>query len=73
MKLSQLQWSADPDQYLYTENRSKNHSGRLSERSVASKRVPIVSTYEQVGERCHVYLLDTYISKMPKELDYFYL
>ena len=41
-----------------------------------NKRVPIVSTYEQVGEHCHVYLLDMYISKMPekaKELDYFYL
>ena len=76
LKLSQLQRSSNPDQYLYTENGSKNRSGRLSERSVANKHVPIVSTYKQVGERCHVYLLDMYISKMPKkakELDYFYL
>ena len=76
LKLSQLQRSTNPDQYVYTENGSKNRSGRLSERSIANKRVPIISTYEQVGKRCHVYLLDMYISKMPmeaKESDYFYL
>ena len=55
--------SIEIEQYLYTENGSKNRSGKLSERSVANKCVPIVSMYEQVGERCHVYLLDMYISK----------
>ena len=36
----------------------------------------VFSTYDQVGERCHVFLLDLYISKMPKQVkekDYFYL
>ena len=76
LKLSQLQRLSNPDRYLYTENGSKNHSGRLCERNVENKCVPIISTYDQVGERCHVFLLDLYISKMPqkaKEMDYFYL
>ena len=39
LKLFQLQRSSNPDQYLYTENGSKNRSGRLSERSVAKKNM----------------------------------
>ena len=76
LKLSQLKRLYNPDRYIYTENGSKNHSGHLKERSIENKTVPIVSCYAQVGERCHVYLLDQYIEKMPlqaKEHDLFYL
>ena len=48
----------------------------MKEKSIKNKTVPIVSCYAQVGERCHVYVLDWYIEKMPlraKEHDLFYL
>ena len=67
LKLSQLQCLSNPDRYLYTENGSKNHSGCLREGNVENKCVPIISTYDQVGECCHVFLLDLYISKMPQK------
>ena len=76
LKLSQLQRMSNPDRYIYTEHGSKNHSGCLSERTISNKTVPILSTYSKVGQRCHVYLLDYYISKMPqkaKDMDLFYL
>ena len=76
LKLSQFQRLSDPDRYLYVENGSKNHSGSLSERSVQNKQVPIYSTYDTVGERCHVHILDLYIDKMPekaKQNDWFYV
>ena len=76
LKLSQFQWLGNPDRYLYVENGSKNHSGSMSERSIQNKQVPIYSTYETVGERCHVHILDLYISKMPEKAqqnDWFYL
>uniref|UniRef100_A0A1X7U4V1 Uncharacterized protein n=1 Tax=Amphimedon queenslandica TaxID=400682 RepID=A0A1X7U4V1_AMPQE len=74
LKLSQLKCMYDPDRYIYIENGSKNRSG--AECTVENKTVPIFSCFDQVGERCHVFLLDSYISKMPqkaKDLDYFYL
>ena len=76
LKLSQLKRLYDPDRYVYVENGSKNHSGSLSERCIQNKSVPIFACFDEVGERCHVHLLDVYISRMPqkaKDLDYFYL
>ena len=76
LKLSQFQRLEDPDRYIYTENGSKNHSGSFIGASVQNKQVPIYSTYGTVGKRCHVYILDLYISKMPekaKQSDWFYL
>ena len=58
LKLSQLQKSRSV--CIYTENSSKNRTDKLSEQSVANKHAPIISTYEQVGECCNVYLLDMY-------------
>lgn len=51
LKLSQLQQSINPDRYLYymLKMHGSNRSGRLNERSVANKCVPIISTYEQVA------------------------
>ena len=72
LKLSQFQRLSDPDRYIYVENGSKN----LSERSVHNKLVPIYSTYDTVGELCHVHILDLYIDKMPEKAqqnDWFYL
>ena len=53
--------------YVYTENGSKNHSGR---NELPNK--PIFACRD-AGDRCHVHLLDLYISRMPKkakDLDY---
>ena len=75
LKISQLTREKDPDRYLYTENGSKNRSGGLFQLRVENKVVPIYSC-EQLGERCHVYLLDKYISKLPPkafEMDCFYM
>ena len=76
LKLSQLKRFNNPDKYVYTENGSKNRSGCLNERSVVNKQVPIFACSEANKERCHVHLLDLYISRMPqkaKDLDHFYL
>ena len=58
-----------------TENGSKNRSGGLFQLRVENKVVPIY-TCKLLGERCHVYLLDKYISKLPPkafEMDCFYM
>ena len=58
---------------MYVENGSKNRSGCLQDFKVANKRV---CSYALGGERCHVYLLDLYISKLPVEAfleDVFYM
>ena len=51
LKLSQLQRLSNPDRHLYTENGSKNHSGRFCEWNVENKCVLIISIYDQVGGR----------------------
>ena len=50
--------------YVYYENGSKNHKGTFSKRSIGNKVVKSV-TVPEAGERCHVHLLDLYISKLP--------
>ncbi len=67
LKLSQLQRLSDPDRYCYRENSSKNkQGGRLRELRLEHKSVSVVAVPD-VGERCHVSLLDLYISKLPPE------
>ena len=61
MKPSQFQQKHDPDWYVYIENGSKNNSG--AELRVTNKVIPVY-TNPSVGERCAVYLLDLYLSKL---------
>ena len=72
--ISQLTRHQKPDRYVYNENSSKNRKGGLAEMRLEHKSV---STYAnpEIGIRCHVYLLDLYISKLPPqafEKDIFY-
>lgn len=64
LKLSQIKWYYDPDRYAYTKMVLKC----LSECSIENKSVPMYSCFEQVGQCCHVYLLDLYIDRRPKKL-----
>ena len=66
LKLSQLKKFTDPLRYVYTENSSKNHSGGLAQIRVKHKVVPIVAVPD-AGTRCHVYVLDLYMQKLPPE------
>ena len=64
LKISQLTRVNDPDGYMYMENGSKNRSGGFQDFKVPNKRV---TSHATGGERCHVYLLDLYLSKLPVE------
>ena len=64
-----------PDKYTYTENGSKKRSCGLYECRVENKSVVLMAS-PAVGNRCHVHLLDKYLSKLhPKacELECFYM
>ena len=63
LKLSQFERC---DSYVYHENTSKNRNGSFKQLHVKKKVVPIYSC-PQAGDRCPVYLLDKYISKLPEE------
>ena len=52
--------------YVYYENGSKNRKGTFSERGMSNKVAKSVAVPE-AGERCHVYLPDLYISKLPPD------
>ena len=59
--------------YTYTDNISKNRTGGVCQLDVSHK---VVHQFEntELGERCHVFLLDKYLSKLPesaKENDVF--
>lgn len=72
LKLSQI--TREHDHYLYTENSSKNRQGGWAQLRLENKRVPFYANL-QAGERCHVHILDLYISKLPgpvKQRDFFY-
>jgi hypothetical protein len=77
LKLSQIKRNISQDGkvfYTYTEHVSKNRSGGYNQLNVPNK---VVHQYQDVnaGERCHVFVLDTYLSKLPtaaKEMDSFY-
>jgi len=75
LKFSQLKRHHEPDHYVYMENASKNRSGGLAQMRVTNKIVPIYASPES-GTRCHVYILNKYISKVPQDAvakDNFYL
>ena len=74
---SQIKRFKNPERYVYvyTENVSKTNSGTFRQLSVPNKVVPVYSCPE-AGERCAVYLLNLYLSKLPQEAfvnDIFYL
>ena len=54
----------NPDHYVYYENVSKNRNGSFKQIHIKRKVVPIFACPE-AGERCPVYILDKYISKLP--------
>ena len=73
LKLSQLKRMED--HYVYFENVSKNNSGSFRKLHLKSKVVPVYSV-PQAGERCPVYILDKYISRLPQDAiskDLFYV
>ena len=78
LRLSQLSKNVSPEgrlRYTYTENASKNRSGGVGQLQVSHKVVHQFA-HPELGERCHVFLLDKYFSKVPesgKKKDIFYL
>ena len=61
--------------YVYTENASKNCGSGLGQLSLEHNHVPVYTSVTG-GSKCHVELLDKYISKLPtsaKQQDFFYL
>ena len=72
LKLSQIVQTHE--KYIYYENISKNHNGSFKQLHVKSKVVPLYPCPD-IGERCPVYILDKYISKLPDKFrkdDFFY-
>ena len=72
--VSQLQRLYKPDRYVYREKASKNRPGGIEQTRLDHKSVTIVAN-PRAGSRCHVFLLDKYIKKLPKgaiEKDLFY-
>ena len=59
LKISQF--VRHPDHYIYTENGSKNKSGGLHEVRIANETLPVCACPD-LGGRCHVHLLDKYMS-----------
>jgi hypothetical protein len=75
LKLSQLKRNHNPDHYIYQENVSKTNSSSFKKLRIKGKVVPIYASPD-LGERYPVYILDTYLSKLPQkaiEGDLFYL
>ena len=75
IKISQIKRCDDPPSYTYVENGSKNRNGTFSQRYVPNKTVPVHAN-PMLKERCHVVVLDKYLTKIPKtafEKDVFYL
>ena len=69
LKLSQLQRLKNPDRYIYTENYSKNRSGTFDQLHIQKKVVPVICTCTTTRKsKCHVHLLDLYISKLPSTI-----
>ena len=67
LKLSQISQNISPEgkvRYTYTENCSKNHAGGFNQLSVPNK---VAHQYQDLecGDRCHVYVLDKYLRKLP--------
>ena len=74
LKPSQFSWCTDPDRFVYVEHGSKNQSGSLKQIHVENKVVPVYCN-PAAGERDLAWLLDFYLSKLPRwafENDVFY-
>ena len=63
--VTQLQRMYKPDRYVCSENASKNRPGGINQVRLDHKSLTIVANPE-AGSRCHVFLLDRYLSKLPK-------
>ena len=75
LKVSQLQRHHQPDHYVYHENVSKTNDGSFKKLRIKGKVVPVYACSD-LGERCPVKILDTYLSKLPPKAhvdDIFYL
>ena len=75
LKISQMQRFDSPPRYEYAEVVSKNCSGSLASYRLKNKVVPVFQD-ESLGNWCHVYVLDLYLSKIPSSArvqDVFYL
>ncbi len=75
LKVSQLQRETNPDRYVYVEHGFKNRSGGIADYKVPNKQVPIYAN-PIAGPRCHVYILDMYLQKLPSNAkinDIFYM
>lgn len=75
LKISQLQRFSNPPRYEYTELVSKNRCGGMATYRLENKVVPVFEQ-KSAGNRCHVFVLDLYLSKIPPETracDSFYL
>ena len=66
LSVSQFERGHNPECYIYSENASKNRMGGLLQMRLEHKSVTVVANPD-VGSRCHVHLLDKYISKLPPE------
>ena len=67
LRFSQIVRKSDPDKYLYVEHGLKNRNGGIEDYKLESKCVTIVAINEG-GNRDHVFILDTYHSKVPVEM-----
>ena len=67
LRISQLSRHTDPLRYEYTENAATDQVGRQQNRlRVNSKAVKLLADPE-AGTKCHVYVLDLYLSKLPPQ------
>ena len=75
LKVTQLERTFELNEYIYHEYVSKNRPGTYQKLHLESKRVPLIACPD-AGERCHVFLLDLYLKKLPREAiqkDVFYI
>ena len=75
LKISEIERVHSPPRYIYTVCASKRRSCGFAQLRVKNKVVQIEAAAE-AGKRCHVYVLDCYLEKIPKEAinkDNFYL
>ena len=78
LKISQIVCNIPPEgkvRYTYMENCSKNRAGGFNQLSVPNEVVHQYQDFE-AGERCHINVLDKYLSKLSPnacEKDIFYL
>ena len=64
LTLSHFQRLDKPDRYVYQERVSKNKPGGFKQLQMEHKVVSIVAN-QSAGDRCPVFVLDLYISKLP--------